>query len=104
LEEEMAQLVEAPGVTGVIVPSSAPALTPEEAAKGHNTVTMVFDVPVLLTLGTNQKVHYPKGVHEVPVEHADHWYLKAHGARQYAKPISVGELAKETKGAKGKTK
>jgi hypothetical protein len=76
---------------GVIPPPTAtPALTPEAFAKGHDTVTMVFEKPVLLTIKHGMKVAYPKGVHEVPREHSDHWYLRAHGVTEYNKPIAVG--------------
>jgi hypothetical protein len=81
LEEEMTQIADSPGVSGIVVPHNSPVMTPEEAAKGRETVLMIFDNPVLLTMNTNQKVHYPKGIHEVPVAYVNHWYLEAHGVR-----------------------
>ncbi len=75
----------------IVVPVHAAPKTPEEAAKGHSTTTMVFDKPVHLTISTNDSVFYPVGVHEVPNHLVKHWYLKAHGARIYAKPISFSE-------------
>lgn len=86
----MADLIETPGVVGIIAPTNIMAMSPDEASKGHDTVTMVFDLPVKLTLQTNKIVFYPKGVHEVPRELADHWYLKAHGVQIYNRPISAG--------------
>ena len=63
-------------------PVNNPLLTPAEAAKGYDTVTMEFENPVTLTIGNWEgKVHYPKGAHEVPREWKDHWFLKAHGAK-----------------------
>lgn len=75
----------------IIVPIHAAPMTPEKAAKGERTVTMVFDKPVHLTLDTNKSVFYPVGPQEVPVRYSDHWYLKAHGVKRYAKPIAVSE-------------
>jgi hypothetical protein len=75
---------------GVIAPPTAtPALTPEAFAKGPSTVTMIFEKPVLLTIQHGLKVAYPKGVHEVPQKHSDHWYLRAHGVIEYNKPIAA---------------
>lgn len=85
----MEEIVKAPNI---IVPINQPPATPEEAAKGEDTVTMVFDVPVRLTVDTNQQIHYPKGVHEVPRHLSNHWYLKAHGVRLYAKPVQPGAI------------
>lgn len=71
----------------IIVPSHASPLTPEEAANGYSTVTMVFDRPVHLTIETNRSIYFPQGVHEVPEHLADHWYLEANGARPHVKRI-----------------
>lgn len=77
---------------GIIKPPVATAAqTPEQFAKGRRTATMIFDKPVTLTIQHGEKVHYPAGVHEVPVEHKDHWYLKAHNVREYAKPVAIPE-------------
>lgn len=88
----MEELIKAPKI---IVPINATPATPEEAAKGEDTVTMVFDNDVLLTVDTNQRIHYPKGVHEVPRHLSNHWYLKAHGVRLYAKPYSAPAVSVE---------
>lgn len=87
----MEEIIKAPQI---IAPINAAPATPEEAAKGEDTVTMVFDNPVMLTVSVNHKIHYTKGVHEVPRHLADHWYLKAHGVKPYAKPVSAGQSAK----------
>ena len=57
--------------------------TPAAAAQGQKTVAMEFPKPVTLTLGYGDSVFYPAGVHPVPVDLADHWFLKAHGARPF---------------------
>jgi hypothetical protein len=84
----MADLIETPGVKDVIVPTNIVPMTPEEAAKGFDTVTMIFDVPVKLTLQTNEIVFFTKGIHEVPRHYSDHWYLKAHGVRIHARSVA----------------
>jgi hypothetical protein len=75
----------------IVAPINAPALTPEEAAKGRDTVTMIFDKkePVTLTVQHGLKVRYTQGIHQVPREWSDHWYLKVHGARIYSQPVAV---------------
>jgi hypothetical protein len=85
------QMNESAGVQGVIVPVNATPQAPEEAAKGNSTVTMVFDKTVHLTVAPNRSIMFHPGTHEVPEQYADHWYLKAHGARIYARPVAVGE-------------
>lgn len=55
--------------------------TPEEFVRGRETVTMVFAKPVRFTIENQECVLFPVGVHPVPRELADHWYLKAHGAK-----------------------
>jgi len=81
----------------IVVPIHAAPKTPDQAAKGHKTTTMVFDKGVHLTVDTNDSVFFPAGTHEVPNHLVGHWYLKAHGARPYAKPIAVGELAQSSR-------
>lgn len=76
---------------GIIAPPVAVTpLTPEQAAKGSSTTTMIFDKPALLTVNHGTKIQFPAGVNEVPNEHADHWYLKAHNVRPYARPVAAG--------------
>ncbi len=60
--------------------------TPQQAAEGRETVTMTFPKKLLLTHqdGFNWvQIHYPAGTHQVPREHADHWFLKASGVREH---------------------
>ena len=78
-------------VMGVEALSVAPPIyrapiSPEEAAKGHDCVTMYFELPVLLNVQWGTLVDYPKGMHEVPREWSDHPYLRENGARVYNKP------------------
>jgi hypothetical protein len=73
----------------ITAPINSPSKTPEEAAKGHSTTTMIFDNDVHLTVGTNNTIFYPKGVHEVPDHLAGHWYLAAHNVRTYAKRVNI---------------
>lgn len=75
----------------VIAPLNSLPQTPQEAAKGHQTVTVEFEKQVLFTVSHGHKVLYTKGVHEVPREWAGHWYLRANGARVYSKPIYLGQ-------------
>lgn len=78
----------------IIAPLAGIAATPEEAAKGHRTVTMVFDHPVLLTVDWHHKIQYPKGVHEVPEHLADHYYLVNNNVRPYNRPMAVSAIVK----------
>jgi|GEM_PF-4094104 len=90
------EIIRVEGVGPIKAPMSTPKLTPEEAAKGHSTTTMIFDKPVLLTLSHDQKIAYPAGTHEVPDHLADHWYLEANNVRPYNRPVAVGAaLAKK---------
>lgn len=70
----------------IIAPVGSAPMTPEEAAKGETTVTMEFPTHVHLTLDTNKSVFYPQGTHEVPERYSDHFYLKAHRVKLYARP------------------
>jgi hypothetical protein len=70
-------------------PMHVAAMSPEEAAKGLSTTTMIFDKPVTLTVSHEQKIAYPSGVHEVPNHLADHWYLEANNVRPYNRPVAV---------------
>lgn len=90
----MAEII-AEALPKIQIPTSVPAQEPDEFAKGQTTVTMHFPKPVLLTADNGAKVKYPIGVHEVPAHVADHWYLRVNSAVRYAKPVPVGELAKE---------
>ena len=73
----------------IIIPVGRPAMTPEEAAIGHQTQLMEFPTKVHLTVAPNETIMYPAGVHEVPVELASHWYLKAHNVVPYNVPVAV---------------
>jgi hypothetical protein len=84
----------------VVVPFHAAPKTPEQAAKGEKNVTMIFEVPVHLTVDTNQTIFYPRGIHPVPARFADHWYLKAHGVKRYVESVQVGEV--KSSAGKGK--
>lgn len=68
--------------------SDQPFTSPEQAAKGRSVVQMRFPTKVLLSLeaGPHRLIMFPEGVNPVPVEIADHWYLKAHGATVYTGP------------------
>jgi hypothetical protein len=59
--------------------SDVPVAPPPLSGK---TVTMVFPAPVTLTTAYGV-VKYEVGPNEVPEEHAEHWYLKAHGVLPY---------------------
>lgn len=93
MEQQISVIIPEP--PRIIAPVNAPALSPEEFAKGHNTVTMVFEKPVLFTPSHGVRVSFTKGVHEVPKEYKDHWYLVAHGAYPYTKPIAVSDKKKK---------
>lgn len=59
-------------------------LSPEEFAKGKDTVAMVFERSCLFTIVGQIRVRFPAGV-PVPVPAAlqGHWFLKAHGAKPF---------------------
>jgi hypothetical protein len=79
-------------LTQMKVPVNHPVMTPQEAAQGHDTVTMIFEKPVTLIIGNwDGRVAYPVGTHEVPRVWKDHWYLKAHGARLQNQSVTVGK-------------
>ena len=86
MEQVLQQVEKAPVI---VAPIHAAPMTPAEAAKGHNTITMEFPKAVHLTVSTNPSVFYPAGIHEVPDHLADHWYLKAHQVRPYYKPVQI---------------
>lgn len=88
----------------IVAPVGKPHMTPEEAAVGHDTVTMVFEKPVLLTIDWDKQVNYPKGPHEVPVEWSDHFYLRAHGVTKYNRPIAVSTSEKKSQDKKSPDK
>ena len=48
---------------GIIDPPTSNTLTPEQAAKGTSTTTMIFDKPVLLTVRHGIRIKFPAGVH-----------------------------------------
>lgn len=73
----------------IVAPVAGPSLTPEQAAKGHKTVTMVFDHDVLLTVDWHTKIAFTKGVHEVPEHLADHFFLRNHNVRRYNTQVAV---------------
>lgn len=64
-----------------IKPAAYIEISPEEFARGKQTVRMRFPKLVVFTPRIHrEKVTFPAGEHDVPVEFADHWYLKANGA------------------------
>lgn len=73
----------------IVAPFHITPQSPEQFAEGHNTVTMEFPKDVHLTVANNLTVYYSKGLHEVPEQHADHWFLEANGARPYARKQAV---------------
>lgn len=64
---------------------SGKTYSPEDFAQGRETVLMEFDKPVRFTIAYQDCVLFPAGVHPVPREWSDHWYLKAHGACRWGK-------------------
>lgn len=66
-------------------------ISPEEFARGKQTVRMLFPKVVVLTPRVHrEKVTFPAGEHDVPEEFADHWYLKANGVE----PVAVTPACK----------
>ena len=72
-------------------------LPPHDAFRpGDSAVIMVFPKRTVLSVdGTNQKICYEPGVHNVPLRLADHWYLKAHGATRHALPEAPAEVSSD---------
>jgi hypothetical protein len=64
-------------------------VTAEQAAKGQETVTMVFAKPVLLSTQDGRRIQFNAGVNEVPKEFADHEWLKHNGVTAYDKNKEV---------------
>jgi hypothetical protein len=82
----------------IVAPVAAAALTPEQAAKGHRTITMEFPEAVTLTVEWGRKIEYPKGAHEVPEYLSTHPFLQAHKVRPYYRPIAGSQLVEPTAG------
>jgi hypothetical protein len=80
----------------LVAPVAAEALTPEQAAQGHRTVTMEFPEAVILTVSWDRKIKYPKGAHEVPEYLENHPFLVAHGVRRYYAKVAVGQIVAPT--------
>lgn len=81
-----------------MVAGSGPTNKPMPAAdlpKGGKTVKMIFPKPVRLQAASHQHIMFPAGVNDVPVEYADHWYLKANGATFVEVPELEEELEEE---------
>jgi hypothetical protein len=77
----------------LVTPIFSHPKTPQEAAEGHDTVTMFFPEKVMFTVEHGYRVLYPaKSVCEVPREWSNHWFLINNGARIYNRPVSVMEL------------
>jgi hypothetical protein len=68
-----------------IDPLPAPIVQPAAAAAAAAaaTVTMKFPHDVTLTVTHAKQIVFKAGVQEVPVEYADHPYLKSNGAVKY---------------------
>jgi hypothetical protein len=81
-----------------------PPLTPQEAEEklGKETVAMVFPRPVAITLPDRSVVSYTAGIHQVPVELADHSYLAASGVTRLETPKQQ-ELRSAQEGKEGHT-
>jgi len=65
-------------------------------ARRESTIRMIFPQPVTLTLDSREVLKFTKGVHEVPVSVANHWYVKSRGARPFdrkSKPDRREQLA-----------
>lgn len=74
---------------------------------------MLFPRPMKLAVTHDNVVSFREGPQEVPVELADHWYLKNNGVKAYepAAPLAPlfapgepEEEVEENKGGKGKSK
>lgn len=86
--EETPSETQAPTIvdTGV---SEAPSSTPEEVpvVQPHSAepgkVTAIIPKDFQLTLDDMTVVKYQAGTHDIPVEHAEHWYAKANGVKIY---------------------
>jgi hypothetical protein len=96
---------EAPAKNNIIGSfSRAGFLTPEEARTrfSGDLVPMIFPQEVYLTTQEREIIHYPAGRHDVPVELADHAYLKANGVTTLTAP-PVRELQPTLAGNIAKT-
>ena len=73
----------------------AAALDPEDAVQGNEeTVLMTFPKEVLLTDDSHKRIKFPQGLVAVPAHLADHWYLKANGAKRAAATAPVVQTVK----------
>ena len=60
----------------------------ESITQGQETVTMVFPKRTLL-FHNGVQIEFTQGVHEVPADLANHWYLKANGALRHDRPEPI---------------
>lgn len=88
---------------GIHATASLGHLTPEQAAEGMEAVAMFFPRPITLTVAAHHNtVAYPAGIHQVPKELADHWFLRANGVRtvdEIALPVARKEAQAMLKAA-----
>jgi hypothetical protein len=88
--------------TNKAIPFSQPhdtPLKPADVVGTEGTVTMFFPRKVLLTLDDHRRVEFNPGIQEVPLNLADHQYLKLNGVTRHDKtaPATVEqEQAKQS--------
>lgn len=61
---------------------AAPLSVAQATQDGEQTVEMVFTKEVVLTGDDHKRVRFPIGRVSVPAHLANHWYLKANGAKR----------------------
>lgn len=59
------------------------------------TITMILAAKVVLHDNQSIQHSFGPGICEVPVEFADHWFMKAHGAVKYNPAAKAAELLAE---------
>lgn len=65
------------------IEGAPPQLTGATEVKEVEHCTVVIPKSFMLTLADHQRVTYPQGTQEMPVDHAEHWWAVVNGVKKY---------------------
>jgi hypothetical protein len=81
----------APRVHDPTVPPQVPTTVKSSEIKDEPTVLMIFPHPVLLTVHGTKRIEFREGPQKVPASLKNHWYLKAHGVKEFIPGVVTPE-------------